>query len=266
MLNQIRAVIADDDSASLRLLEIFTNMINNVNLVGKAVDGDELKKVIEETKPDLAIVDINMPGMSGFKAIEESLKHQPDLLVIFVTGIGKYAVDAFKIRAVDYIVKPVNLKKLEDAVQLANDRLFVKKERKRDEEIIKKGENNGSENLVIKDSKYAILRLPFDTIIYIEKEKNAKKVSIYTENQQYITNETVSTLFEMLDDRFVRVQRSIIINTQKVKEIIPVTKKKNTTYQVKFKNIDNSIMASRNHITDVVEQMNKQEQIIDEYE
>lgn len=246
---KVEVVIADDDVFSMKILEIYLGMMDGVKLIGRAKDGKELIDIINEKEPQLAIVDINTPAMTGFDAIRECLKLQPHLLVIFVTGIETYAAKAFELDAVDYIIKPLEIERLKRAFQRAKDRIQMTKQRLKEERLrqITTPENK-THTLVIK-MDYIITRIPLDEIIYIEKEKNGKRVRIHTKEKTFNTYDTLAALLERLDYNFLKVHRSYIANMKHVSELI--SKGNGTLYELTFQNSKDIAFVSKTFVQDV---------------
>lgn len=118
-MDLIKVVIADDHEPSRRIIRRFIGSLENISIVGEAGNGEELLGQIESAEPHLVLVDIGMPKLDGINAIKECMKINPHLKVIFITGHNEYAVDAFDVSAVDYIVKPIERARLTSAVEKA---------------------------------------------------------------------------------------------------------------------------------------------------
>lgn len=248
---EIQVVIADDDEASLKLVDVLLKLEEGFNVVAKAVDGQDLVDKVLEHEPDLAIVDISMPHITGFEGIKRCIKSQPDLKVIFVTGIKDFAIDAFNIDAIDYIVKPMEPERLRDALSKAEKQIDATRRlrQKQRELLLKEHSEQLPKRLMIRnESLYSVTLIPLDDIIYIQKETNGKKSFIHTKERVYEVNDTVSSLLHKLDYRFIQTHRSHIVNINYIKEIIP----SGALYQVKFNDYDKEAFISRNYIQKVV--------------
>lgn len=248
---EIQVVIADDDEASLKLVDVLLKLEEGFNVVAKAVDGQDLVDKVLEHEPDLAIVDISMPHITGFEGIKRCIKSQPDLKVIFVTGIKDFAIDAFNIDAIDYIVKPMEPERLRDALSKAEKQIDATRRlrQKQRELLLKEHSEQLPKRLMIRnESLYSVTLIPLDDIIFIQKETNGKKSFIHTKERVYEVNDTVSSLLHKLDYRFIQTHRSHIVNINYIKEIIP----SGALYQVKFNDYDKEAFISRNYIQKVV--------------
>lgn len=247
----IEVVIADDDEASLKLMDMFLKMEAGIKVVGKANNGKELIETVNQTEPKLAIVDITMPELNGFEAIKQCIRFQPDLVVIFVTGISDYATQAFDISAVDYILKPFNPDRLLVALEKAKEKICAnqKKFAEKQQQHFIENEKTLPKNLLIRnESQYAITMVPLDEIIFIEKEKNGRRVFIHTKEKIHEAYDTVAALLTKVDFRFIQTHRSFIVNVNYIKEIIP----SGTVYQINFKDYSSNANISKNYLQSVV--------------
>ena len=122
MTEQIRVVIADDERPARTLLRAILSSFPDVNIVGEAENGSEAVELIERTRPDLALLDLQMPEVDGLGVVRLLRKDRMPL-VAFVTAYDQYAVRAFELNAVDYLLKPVDPARLRDTVNRAQERL-----------------------------------------------------------------------------------------------------------------------------------------------
>lgn len=116
----MKVLIAEDDLTSRKLLRHFISGLPNVEIVGEVTNGEELIRCTVTEKPDLALVDIGMPLLNGMEAIKSCKKLLPALQVIFITGCDQFALEAFSIRAIDYILKPIEKDRFYDALERAS--------------------------------------------------------------------------------------------------------------------------------------------------
>jgi two-component system, LytTR family, response regulator len=209
-MNQIKLLLADDNQESLEILEHFIeNIQGGFQVVGKCNDGEQLIDLVMQLKPDLVITDINMPKKNGIEAMKECLSFYPTLRVIFITGYEEYAVEAFRLHAIDYVIKPYEKTRLYQALEKAREIITYTPKEKRYEKI---------KNLPIKQ-KNSTYFVPLDEIFFIEKSE--KKCLVYTKKQVFETSESISKILEKSDNHFFLAHRSYIINLQKVSHIVP---------------------------------------------
>src|ERR1700741_3224918 len=136
MTDRLRAIVADDERPARAFLTSMLRRRSDVELVGEAETGAEAVSVIERERPDLAFLDLQMPELDGLGVVRVlKRKHTP--LVVFVTAYEEYALRAFEVNAVDYLLKPVSPARLASALTRAHDRLAQKDERAREVERVR---------------------------------------------------------------------------------------------------------------------------------
>lgn len=233
-MEQLKVVIADDHGSSRTLLRHFVSLLPHYCVVGEAANGEELVQLILKEKPNIALVDINMPNLDGMEAVKSCKELLPDLQVIFTTGCDEFAVEAFKIAAADYIVKPIEPPRLFGALEKARKLLQLQgaSEKKKGKRLDIKLQNS-------------VLFLPMEEILFIEKE--SRKTIIHTKNEKYETNESLSELESRLDYYFFKTHRSYVINLKKVIKIESVGE----TYWARFLGCDKVAYISKLKINEV---------------
>ncbi|GAA4462076.1 LytTR family DNA-binding domain-containing protein [Nibrella saemangeumensis] len=213
----LRTLLVDDEPLAInRLRRLLKAYAETFDIVGDAANGAEGLRAVEELRPDLVFLDIEMPGLNGFEMLAR-LSHMPQ--VVFATAFDEYAVRAFEENSIDYLLKPVEPERLEKTVQrirnaqqsptaTAPDLRYMLDLLKPKKELhsisVKSGER--------------ILLIALTDVSYFEAE--GKYVLLNTvDSQQYLTNYTITSLEEKLPDTFVRVSRSVVLNTRCIKEI-----------------------------------------------
>lgn len=221
--SRIRVLIVDDEPLARKKIQLGLKGEADVEIVGEAQDGNEAVNMIRELHPDLVFLDIQMPGLSGFEVIETvGWDRMPP--VIFITAFDQYAIRAFEVRAVDYILKPVETSRLLEALGRVRERLSPPGSWPWRDEFRSLLETLGrsrsfAERLAIRDQGRTVL-LPVDRIDYVESCRNY--VSIHAGPETHIMRETMSALEIRLDPRqFMRIHRYFIVNVARVREIQP---------------------------------------------
>jgi len=214
----VRAVIADDEVlARLKLRQLLRDEVD-VEIVGECATAAETIQAVNSTSPDLLFLDIRMPDMDGFDVVGALSSRQSVVLphIIFTTAYDQYAVRAFEIHAIDYLLKPFTTERLRSAVRRVRDQMAA-------EEVRGNGGNVGSSahpyttRLVFK-SRGRILFLSVDDIRWIEAEENY--VRICTGAESHLLRETIGHMEARLNPQiFLRVHRSAIVNLRYVKEV-----------------------------------------------
>jgi two-component system LytT family response regulator len=214
----IRTILADDEAlARHKLRELLRNEAE-VEIAGEASTAAETIDLVRAKSPDLLFLDIRMPGMDGFDIIGKLAACEGVTMprIIFTTAHDGYALRAFDIHALDYLLKPFAEQRLRAAVQRAREQLQPAR-RNGNGNGHSQSESTHSTRMVFK-SRGRILFLPVSEIRWIGAEENY--VRICTANETHLLRETMAHIEERLDPRmFLRVHRSAIVNLQYVKEV-----------------------------------------------
>ncbi|MGB8461394.1 MAG: response regulator, partial [Priestia megaterium] len=120
-MNKINLIIADDNEDSVEILDYFIEQLPEFEVISICKDGEQLVQEVMAKSPDLLLVDINMPTINGVDAIKKCLRIKPNLNFIFITGYDEFAVKAFELSALDYIVKPIEKTRLYMALERAKN-------------------------------------------------------------------------------------------------------------------------------------------------
>lgn len=207
-------LIDDEKLAISRLKRLLANYTDLIEIVGEASNGLEGLTLINEKKPDLIFLDIEMPGMNGFELLSK-VNHTP--MVVFATAFDEYAIRAFEENSIDYLLKPIEKERLEITIQKLrktspafDNQQFLRllEQMRPKKEMVSISVKTGDR----------ILLLRLEEISYFEAEdKYTFLVTI--EGKKYLTDYTLTSLEEKLPSSFPRVSRSFIINSRLVKEI-----------------------------------------------
>ncbi|WP_374717567.1 LytR/AlgR family response regulator transcription factor [Neobacillus sp.] len=239
----IKVVLVDDDQDSLKILQDFMKEIPYVQVVGLGSNGEELIDEVMMKKPDLIITDIRMPKKNGLQAIKDSVSIYPNLKFIFISAFDDYAVEAFEVAAIDYLVKPVEKVRFLQALEKAKNRIECERALVEDDTAMPT-----MDILSIKDST-SIRFIPQEDIFFIEKI--GKKCLVHTKRGLYETNQTLGNLMPRLNSDFFQGHRSYIINLRKISRISP----HHETYIVSFQGYDREANISKLKISEVKEKI-----------
>jgi len=211
------AMVVDDEELARVRLRKMLDEVGGVSVVGEAANGIEAVESIERLDPDLVFLDIQMPGMTGFDVIE-ALGDVP--LIVFVTAFDDYAIRAFEVNSIDYLLKPVEPDRLREAVGRAAGLLSEGPVLEREiEKLTTMVRARGLERLPVSKGKKIVL-LDLDEIMWFSSDEGL--VFAHTGPARFVVNRTLSELEERLDDtRFFRIHRSTIVNLNHVREIVP---------------------------------------------
>ncbi len=223
MIKKLNILVADDEPAAREKIVSLLNDKENVGNILQACNGIDAVRIIDEEKPDLVFLDIQMPKLKGLEVVEAvGVKNMP--VVIFVTAFDQYAINAFDLEAVDYLLKPFDPPRFEKAFQRATKLLEPKNRSNNDlQKIItelRQGNRFKDKFLVSKNSKYFFVKP--DDIYFISAQE--KYVELNTEREKYLLRATMNSIEEGLNPaKFKRTHRSYIVNIEKIKEIEPVS-------------------------------------------
>ncbi|HHV79941.1 MAG TPA: response regulator transcription factor [Firmicutes bacterium] len=216
----IGVLIADDEKPARDELRFLLESVPDVTVVAEAANGDEALRLIAEHKPDVVFLDVEMPGKNGLEVAAELKGQSGGPKVIFATAYEEYAVRAFEVAAVDYILKPFDGKRVAEAVEKLSQSLdscarFAERIDRLFEEISEKfrtkkipAEKNGC--TVLLDSS---------ELIYVSSIHG--KVMLKTFDKEYGCRLSLLEIESRLGSGFLRVHRSFIVNLDKISEIIP---------------------------------------------
>lgn len=230
----IRTLIADDEPLARQKLHRLLSADDRVELLGVACDGMEAVDMIRSLRPDVVFLDIQMPGIDGFEVIRQ-LEEEVVPAIVFVSAYDQYAIDAFRVHAVDYLLKPVDPVLVTEAVDRIAERLATHVAARWSEQVRQLLDTLGTagaagrlpapdrtiDRIAVR-SKGRIIFVRVSTVDWIEAADNY--VRLHAAGQSHIVRERISALEQRLDpQRFVRVHRSTIVNVDSIVELQPWT-------------------------------------------
>ncbi len=232
---KITTLIVDDEQPARDELAFLLKGFNDLEVVGQGKNGPEAVNLIRELNPQLVLLDVQMPGLDGFGVIKKLLEKKARLPVfIFVTAYDHYAVQAFEVNAVDYLLKPIARTRLEKAIgrvrRMVEASASTHEKLDRLVQIFEEQPVAQKTKLVVKSGGRLVL-VDSEDIIYASIEDGV--ISIVTKDLEGQSNfRTVEELQSNLDPKtFWRVHRSYLININRIKEVVPWFK---SSYQLKM--------------------------------
>ncbi len=212
----IRTLIVEDEPLARQTLREFAAEIDWLALVGEAADGRTAVDLINALQPDLILLDVQIPEMSGLEVLNLA-EHQP--AVVFTTAYDKYAVNAFELEAFDYILKPFGRARIRTAIERVRRRLEERfSEETQNEHIAREKPKKEKLTRLFVRSRDSIVPLKIDDISRFEADDDYVKV--YAGNRFYLIHQTLSEIESRLDaSRFCRVHRSFIVNLEFVERV-----------------------------------------------
>jgi two-component system LytT family response regulator len=218
----IRTLIVDDEPLAREKLRVFLENEPDIEVVGESRDGKEALLAIDSLRPDLVFLDIQMPELGGFEVVE-NIERDSLPQIIFVTAYDQYALKAFEVHALDYLLKPYDRERL----QVALDKARREQDRKQLGDMHKqllgliadldKQRAQFPDRLVVKTSGRVVF-VKVDDIDWVDAAGNY--VKLHAGGDSYLLRETMSRLEERLDPKkFLRIHRSTIVNIERIKEL-----------------------------------------------
>ncbi|WP_114748383.1 LytR/AlgR family response regulator transcription factor [Pleomorphovibrio marinus] len=211
----MRALIVDDERLARKELMSLLSIHDNVEVIGEALNVDDAKEKIEQQQPDVIFLDIQMPEKTGFDLLEE-LDHVP--LVVFITAYDEFAIQAFQVNALDYLLKPIEPERLAETLKKLERKLEELKNEKEDVES-SPDKLTLNDQVFVKDGdrcwfvKLANVRL---------FESDGNYIKVYFDNNKPMIHKSLNALDERLDEKsFFRASRKHIINLSWVESIEP---------------------------------------------
>ena len=217
--SRIQVLIVDDEKLARNRIRFLLEKSEKIEIIGESKNGLEAYNFLQTHKPDLVFLDIQMPEMTGLELIETigASKFPP---VIFVTAYDQYAIKAFELCAVDYLLKPFQVERLESAIAKAVDRIHSqsRQEQKNNiKQLIEKTEAPIVDRFFIKEAGFITL-VETKEIDYIESSGNY--VTIHSKKKSYLHRQTMKHIEQHLDQsKFVRVHRSYIVKIDKISSL-----------------------------------------------
>jgi len=215
MSDKLRIVIVDDEPLARAVLREYAAADPEIEIVADCANGFEAVKAVADFAPDLVLLDVQMPKLDGFEVLELLGKDQA---VVFVTAYDQYALRAFEVHAIDYLLKPFSVERFQEAVERARARIRAKTAIPVDEILRDAKPRTGhAERVLIRDGANVHV-LPVDKIDYVEAQDDY--VAFKSEGKQYLKDQTLAAVEETLDpSRFVRIHRSFILNIDRIAKV-----------------------------------------------
>lgn len=219
----LRALVVDDEMLARKALLRLLKNEPGISVVGQCSDGESAVETIRRLKPDLVFLDVQMPEMDGFRVVETvGVEHMP--MTVFVTAYDRYALNAFDVNAVDYLLKPFAPDRLGRALERVRSRALRRHDKEAVQRLFSLLEHTRSQTDYVQRLTVSvhgrISFVPVADIDWIGAEGNY--VRLHVARRSYDVRETMQALAEKLDPHnFVRIHRSTIVNVHRIREIQP---------------------------------------------
>lgn len=236
-MQRIKALLVDDEFSALEGLRIRLEQFEFIDIVGEATSVNEAIKCINSCMPDLIFLDIEMPGQTGFELLKVL---QPEIYpaIIFVTAYHQHAIRAFEVRALDYLLKPVKMARLSEAIARVQENIALKSSK----EVILAAQESmmvssaphaaqsvpdslhstgyyvDREKLVIQDGRSPSTLVPFDDIFWVDAAGDY--MCVHTRSETYVMRARLKNLLhETLPDEFLQIHKSTIVNLRHIQQL-----------------------------------------------
>lgn len=202
MTSPIRVVVADDQALVRSGFLALLRAEDGIDVVGEAANGYEAVKIAQRERPDVILMDIRMPEMDGLEAAQHMLKLPDPPSVIFTTAYDDYALKAFELHAVDYLVKPIRLRRLHDALSRARAITPLRLD------VLNRIAPEPRKHLCVQE-RGKVMLIAVSDIRYLRAE--LKYVTVRTATREHLVEESLSRLEQEFADQFVRIHRSCLV-------------------------------------------------------
>jgi two-component system response regulator AlgR len=204
----LKILIADDEAPARSRMRDLLGDIARVEIVAEAKNGREAISLAETCKPDVMLLDIRMPVMDGIEAAQHAQKLDPKPHIIFTTAFDAYAIKAFDLNAIDYLLKPIRQERLQTAIDkvhaLQSNQLEALK-------VLQDSQKKSRTHLSIHE-RGRVLLVPIETIVYLRAE--LKYVTVRTVEREYLIEESLTHLEVEFGERFIRLHRNCLVAPQ----------------------------------------------------
>ncbi len=210
-MEKLKAIIADDEERAINLLEKLLIETEQVEILGKTSESLKVECLTAKYKPDVLFLDIQMPDIDGIKILENIREYNTDLRVVYVSAYNKYGIEALKLKAFDYLIKPVDRKELRYVIE----KLIAEKKNQ--------NENRDSDKIKL-PVKDGIIYIKFSEILYLKAEGNYTNIFLIS-GEEYLSSYNMGRLTERFClTGFERINRNLMANSDYIHKINKLSK------------------------------------------
>jgi two-component system response regulator AlgR len=229
-------IVDDEQLARQRLRKLLTDS-KGYQVIGEAVTGEDALRKTQASQPDVVLMDIRMPGMDGIEAASYINRMDKPPAIIFTTAFGEHALEAFETHAIDYLLKPIKLNRLQAALEAA------KRMNKAQLSKLRQDETDGSRQKICVKNRGSLELIPVEDIIYFKADQ--KYVTLRTADQEYLIEESLVNLEQEFSFQFIRIHRNALVAHQVLHGL---TKNNEGHACLNFTEIDDLLEISRRHL------------------
>ena len=218
-MTPLRIAVVDDEELARRVVLEYLDGVEDVEILAECSNGFEAVKAVADLKPDLLLLDVQMPKLNGFEVLELVGRDQP---VVFVTAFDDYALKAFEVHAVDYLLKPFEKDRLIEALSRARTRIARREPPSAAVKMAADARPKPLDRVLVRDGGKVHI-IPVGRIDYIQAQDDY--VCIHADGRELLKEQTLAELEGSLDpSRFVRIHRSYLLNIDRLARMEPATK------------------------------------------
>ncbi len=244
----IRSLIIDDEPVIRKLFIDLTEEIADLEIIGEAGDADNGLKMIIELKPDVVFLDIEMPVKDGFQLLDELNRYKLNINIIFVTAYDKYAIQAIKYAAFDYLLKPFSRDDLSKAVVRLQSKLINENTAKQIDKLLSFYKNES----IKFDLRTGFLIIEPDELVYCEAEGNYTILYLHDGKKETVSYPIGKIMENLPPEKFYRISRSELVNLSHIKKINLFKK----TCEVKVDDTYRTLKISKPNIVELKSRLN----------
>jgi two-component system response regulator AlgR len=236
----MNVLIVDDEHLARQRLRKMLSATPEHRIIGEAETGEDALRKSQTAQPDVVLMDIRMPGMDGIEAASYINRMDNPPAIIFTTAFSDRALNAFETHAVDYLLKPIKLSRLEAALEAAKRMNKAQMSQLREDEAI------GSRQKICVKNRGSLELIPVEEIIYFQADQ--KYVTLRTADQEYLIEESLKALEEEFSQHFIRIHRNALVAQ---KTLTGLTKNNEGRACISFAEIDDLLEISRRHLPQI---------------
>lgn len=231
-MTQIRAIFADDDPGMRQVMRKILTRSGDFDILDEAEDGESLLSLVEKHRPQVILLDVEMPKMTGVEAARVIQDTDPATLLIFATAHDQYMADAFSVYAFDYLLKPFKVDRALQTLEKAKQVIRLRTQAEQSEVVPATPQRAGSSGRLMLKHREGVNFVSMDDILLVQRENRAT-VLYTTEDGRYVTSDSLGEVESKLDkSMFFRCHKSYIINLNHIDNITPYGR---WTYIVKLR-------------------------------
>lgn len=234
----VKVIATDDEPGVLLLLHSILCELDDIQLVGTAKNAADTIRLVKDRKPDLALLDIELPDMKGIDLAEKIQELKPDLYIVFITAHQEYSLEAYRLYAYDYIIKPIDKERVKKTIRR------IQKAMHAPEKILANLASRLQTARIAINSGYERVFINLNEIYYLEKQ--GRHTLVHCVTGQFTARETLHDFEQRLGAGFFRSHKSYIINVEQVERVVNL--QSSSYYEVKFKNNTGKALLSRDRV------------------